>query len=236
MAGEFHDRDEQLERIKGKLDVYQRRYPVLDIAYEYRIWVLDIRAKADPRIMDYEYAWMQRCEFRGRQAAAASGRPSVEEAFEDAKHLLAGFQRLTAAFRQDSWMTLETARVYAEEFRDSDEEAFGLICSIAIRTMKRFPMVADLHEIREELRAKAVNDAVVREADQDAEARREQAERAARLDEEIAALSDEERSRLREAAEAEVPNGPGVAGFRETLVKIAMRRIHGGNDGAGATA
>lgn len=37
--------DEQLEEIKAAMSQYRKRYPMLDVSYEYVMWALDLRKK-----------------------------------------------------------------------------------------------------------------------------------------------------------------------------------------------
>jgi hypothetical protein len=199
----FDDRREQTDAITQKLDVYQRRYPGLDAAYEYRIWYLDV-LKNGTTMIDYERGFMQWMERSQRWANEAKGKLSLDEALAYAPKLTNGFKRLVAAFRQDNYISVETVQVYAQEFEDLSEEEFSEMCQRAIRSLDRFPTVAAL--IR--LRAEAADDASVAKADeerrQEYEERRRMNIRMALIEEKIKALPEEEQAALQAEAIAKL--------------------------------
>jgi hypothetical protein len=197
----FHERDRQLREVSDQLDKYQRRYPELDVAYEYRIWALETKARLDPTgILDYELLFLRRLEKR-RKDIQGGGRLDIAAALADWPALVNGFGRLVHGFNQERYISQDTIRVYGEEFANCSEELFSRICDRALREFERFPSVAALRRIYVIIQ---VED---RQARDEQTMRRESAERealrrhAAELDAAIEALGPEERKRLdKEAA------------------------------------
>lgn len=222
----FDDRKEQMEQIKGKLDVLQRRYAGLDVAYQYKDWVLDTLAR-NPPVIDYEYAFMQWLERNQRWANEAKGKLSLDEALAYAPKLKTGFKRLVAAFRQDNYISLETIQVYADEFADLTEEEFSEMCQRAIRSLDRFPTVAALIRLRMDAKDDAATARAAEERRQEYEEQRRMNIRTALIEERIKALPEEERQELeREALESVGGDNVITAPLRSMLAKKRILTVY----------
>ena len=222
----FDDRREQTDAITQKLDVYQRRYPGLDAAYEYRIWYLDV-LKNGTTMIDYERGFMQWMERSQRWANEAKGKLSLDEALAYAPKLTNGFKRLVAAFRQDNYISLETIQVYAQEFADLTEDEFSEMCSRAIRTLDRFPTVAALIRLRMDAKDDAATARAAEERRQEYEEQRRMSIRTALIEERIKALPEEERQELeREALDSVGGDKPNAAPFLAILAKKRILAVY----------
>ena len=217
----FDDRREQMEVVKTKLEIYQRRYPSLDVAYQYKDWVLDTLAR-NPSVVEYEYAFMQWLERSQRRANEVSGRVSLDDALAYAPKLATGFKRLVAAFRQDNYISPETIRVYAEEFADLTAEEFSDMCSRAIRHLDKFPTIAALIRLRIEAKGDAATARAEAERRDEEEERRQNAIRTALIEEKIAALPEEEQAALRNTAMEAL--GTGETALPKSLMDTLVRR------------
>ncbi len=231
----FDERKRQMEVVKTKLEIYQRRYPSLDVAYQYKDWVLDTLAK-NPSVVEYEYAFMQWLERSQRRANEVSGRVSLDDALAHAPKLTTGFKRLVAAFRQDNYISPETIRVYAEEFADLTAEEFSDMCSRAIRHLDKFPTIAALIRLRIEAKSDAAT------AREEAKRRDEEKERrrlniqTALIEARIAALPEDERQELeREALESIGGDKPNAAPFIGILAKKRILAVYESRYGAVTT-
>ena len=225
--------DEQLEEIKRELATYRKRYPMLDVAYEYAIWALELRKKGSnhPHI---KYDWMQWLEKRKRQADAGTSRVSIDDALSDFPQIAEPFKRLVAAFRIDPYLSVDTIRVYAEEFATVSKDDFAAICQQAIRNLDRFPTVAALLRIQTEMRSQAATDKA--QVERQAEARKyiEAAERSRAIEKRIAALPEEEREQLENDAMLLVGAGNNLKlGFEAMLAKKRMLSLYEERYGAG---
>ncbi len=225
--------DEQLEEIKRELATYRKRYPMLDVAYEYAIWALELRKKGSnhPHI---KYDWMQWLEKRKRQADAGTSRVSIDDALSDFPQIAEPFKRLVAAFRIDPYLSVDTIRVYAEEFATVSKDDFAAICQQAIRNLDRFPTVAALLRIQTEMRSQAATDKA--QVERQAEARKyiEAAERSRAIEKRIAALPEEEREQLENDAMLLVGAGNNLKlGFEAMLAKKRMLSLYEERYGVG---
>ena len=218
--------DEQLDEIKRELATYRKRYPMLDVAYEYAIWVLELRKKGTSHA-HIKWDWMQWLERHKRQAASGSARISIDDALVEFPQIAEPFKRLVAAFRIDPYLSVDTIRVYAEEFATVTQEDFAAICSQAIRSLDRFPTVAALLRIQSEMRVAVATQRA--NADREAEARKqmEAAERSRDIERRIAALPQEERQRLESDAMTLVGAGNSLKlGFEAMLAKRRMLSLY----------
>ena len=218
--------DEQLDEIKRELATYRKRYPMLDVAYEYAIWALELRKKgtSHPHI---KYDWMQWLERHKRQAESGSARVSIDDAMTEFPQIAEPFKRLVAAFRIDPYLSVDTIRVYAEEFATLSKDDFAAICSQAIRSLDRFPTVAALLRIQSEMKSHMATQRA--DADRQAEARKyqEAAERSREIERRIAALPQEEREQLESDAMLLVGAGNNLKlGFEGMLAKKRMLSLY----------
>lgn len=219
MTTAFQERDRQLKAISDQLDKYQRRYPELDVAYEYRVWALETKARLDVTgILDYELLFLRRLEKR-RNDIKGGGRLDIAATLADWPALINGFKRLVHGFNQERYISQETIHVYANEFANCPEELFSRVCERALREFDRFPSVAALRRIVEVLRAEdnQVRDKQSQQREKlEREALRRQAEE---LDAAIEALGPEERERLDKAAALR------FAGFPLPLTPVLKRAL-----------
>ena len=235
MTEEHQFLDEQLDEIKRELATYRKRYPMLDVAYEYAIWALELRKKgtSHPHV---KYDWMQWLERHKRQAESGSARVSIDDALGEFPQIAEPFKRLVAAFRIDPYLSVDTIRVYAEEFATVSQDDFQAICSQAIRTLERFPTVAALLRIQTEMRSQHATERA--SADRMAEARKyeEAAERSRAIERRIAALPQEEREQLESDAMLLIGAGNNLKlGFEGMLAKKRMLSLYEERYGQGGS-
>lgn len=226
MSAEHQYLEEQFDEIKRELGTYRKRYPMLDVAYEYAIWALELRKKgtSHPHI---KYDWMQWLERHKRQAESGAGRVSIEDALADFPQIAEPFKRLVAAFRIDPYLSVDTIRVYAEEFAQVSQEDFAAICQQAIRTLERFPTVAALLRIQSEMKSQSATRRAEAQRQDEARKQMEAAQRAREIEHRIAALPKEEREQLESDAMALVGAGNNLKlGFEGLLAKRRMLSLY----------
>jgi len=214
------ERDRQLAAIGEKLGTYQRRYPGLDLAWEYRIWVLDVKARGI-ELVDFEMGFLRHLEQRSHYAAG--GRTSFEAAFSAAPHLLPAFERLVAAQPRRVNITPDTAAIYASEFASCSAEEWEAICDHAIRTCDGMPSIAALSRISDEIRAVARERAELTRIRAEQSDRRSLDAQAAAADAEIEALRPEQLAALNAQAE-ELVQALRLDPVRNRVLWRALRR------------
>lgn len=226
MTEEYRFLDEQLDEIKREMAQYRKRYPTLDVSYEYVMWALELRKKgtSHPHI---KYDWMQWLERRKRQSESGSARVSLNDALGEFPQIAEPFKRLVAAFRIDPYLSVDTIRVYAEEFAKVSTEDFASICSTAIRTLDRFPTVAALLRIQAEMRSQAASDRADAQRKAEAKQYMEAAERTRLIEQRIASLPEEERDKLENDAMLLVGAGNNLKlGFERMLAQKRMLSLY----------
>jgi hypothetical protein len=217
------NRARQFDAIEGKLGTLQKRYPMMDLAYEFRIWVLATKSRDDFRIIDYEKDFLMRMEQLKRKIEAGGRTMSVEQAFSEMPDLAPGFSRLTAAFRLEPFISVDTARVYCEEFGDMTGEAFMELCSEAIRRLEKFPTVAALLKIRDERSRDRSESTIVDQIRTENESILRERERVNEIDRAISGLPEAELAEIDLAVSKWMATQQGMYANNRTMMNIRRR-------------